>query len=278
MKDIDRLKSFIAAIKSSKYQKGALVDLRSVSEKEIVLIGDLHARKDNLLKILNYNANLKKLKRNEIFVIILGDAVHSEKNLLEMDSSVAIMEFIMELKIQNKDNFYYLLGNHDYLSDMFIKGGIRQGLEYRKRLRDLFGEEYIALYEEFIYNSLLMLIANSLVAVHGGPVKSASSLSYIQDIKVSDESNISVLEAEWGRWKDVDIFGKESFFYYDEVDVKNFLDKIGMSEAFFIAGHSPNRDGNWHWQLMPRHHIIFAGHDNAGYAVFKDKDIKFIQI
>ena len=278
MEDIDRLKRFIDAVKGAGYQKGAIVDLRDISDKDIVLIGDLHARKDNLQKILNHNDNIEKLRRNEIFVIILGDAVHSETNLHEMDSSVVIMELIMELKIQNKDNFYYLLGNHDYLSDMFVKGGIYQGLEYRKRLRELFGDEYIALYEEFICNSPLMLIAAGLVSVHGGPIRSASSLSYIQNTEVCDESNVSVLEAEWGRWKDVDISGREPFFNYDKTDVNNFLDKIDMSGAFFIVGHSPKRDGNWHWQLMPKHHVIFAGHDNTGYAVFKDKDIRFIQV
>lgn len=278
METIDRLKRFINAVKSAEYQKGAIVDLRGVCDKEIVLIGDLHARKDNLLKILNYNTNLERLRRNEIFIIILGDAVHSEKNLLEMDSSVDIMEFIMELKIQNKDNFYYLLGNHDYLSDMFVKGGIYQGLEYRNRLRELFGDEYIVLYEKFICNSPLMLIAMGLVAVHGGPINSAPSLSYIQNIEVCDESNVSVMEAEWGRWRDVDISSKGSFFYYDKIDVNNFLAKIGMSEAFFIVGHSPKRDENWHWRLMDKHHVIFAGHDNTGYAVFKGEDMKFIQV
>src|SRR3989338_2338950 len=99
MNDIDRLKRFVDAVKNAEYQKGAIVDLRDISDKEIVLIGDLHARKDNLLKILDHNDNLGRLRRNEIFIIILGDAVHSEKNLIEMDSSVAIMELIMELKV-----------------------------------------------------------------------------------------------------------------------------------------------------------------------------------
>jgi len=161
---------------------------------------------------------------------------------------------------------------------MFFKGGVYQGLEYKNKLRNLFGEGYIALYEEFILNSPIMLVAKGLVAVHGGPIKSAPSLSYVQDLKTGEETNKAIMEAEWGRWKDIDAFGTKSLFYYDEVDVKNFLDKIAMSGAFFIVGHSPKRNGGWHWELMPKHHIIFAGYDKAGYVVFRNGEMNFIKV
>ncbi|MBU4468502.1 MAG: metallophosphoesterase, partial [Candidatus Omnitrophica bacterium] len=260
-----------------KYQKGALVDLRNLpADVEPIIVGDLHTKLRNLKGILAYNDNISKIQRGEAILVILGDAVHSEEDLSEMESSVEIMRFIMDLKIKNPDNVYYVVGNHDYLSGRFSKSGVVQGLVYREKLKKLFGDEYVKLYEEFIKVSPLMLIGNGLVAAHAGPVKRMVSLSDIGNVDVSDENNPIVEDLTWGR------FRQDGSWYYDEKDVERFLSNIGQPNAIFIVAHSPSLipRGEFHAELIPnRHHVIFAGRNDVfGYASFKEGKVKFIPV
>jgi len=272
-KALSQLNQFTDAIRQGKYQQGAVVNLRNLPPGvEVILVGDLHSRLDNLKKILNENNNLSKIQRGEAILVILGDAVHSEHALAKMDSSVEIIQFIMDLKIQNPDNVYYVLGNHDYFSPLFSKGDVMQGMVYRDKLKELYGEDYIAAYENFIKVSPLMVMGNGFIAIHGGPIKGAS-LGEIQNVDVADERNPIVHQAEWGRYND----SRSPSPYYDR-DVREFLESMGQPEAQLIVGHSPRRDGNWHWQLLPNHHIIFAGHDRAGYAVVQNGNVNFIEV
>lgn len=57
-----------------------------------ILVGDLHARLDNLLKILSENTFLEALDDSEAMLIFLGDAVHEEggDRLGEMDDSLCL--------------------------------------------------------------------------------------------------------------------------------------------------------------------------------------------
>ncbi|MCK5374603.1 MAG: metallophosphoesterase [Alphaproteobacteria bacterium] len=263
------LQNFNKAIQNGKYQRGAIVDLRALpSDKEVILVGDLHTRLDNLKKTLNEDGNLSKVQRGDAVLVILGDAVHSETNLEEMDSSVEIMRFIMKLKNQNPDNVYYVLGNHDYLSSTFLKNGVFQGIIYRNKLENLYGEEYVSLYERFIKNSPLMVIGNGFIGIHGGPIRN-TTLEDIQNVDVADESHPIVNQAQRGRYSQGD---------YAARDVQNFLNDIGQPQAQLIVGHSPQRDGNWHWQVLDNHHIIFAGYDRAGYAVLDGEGIQFVEV
>lgn len=260
-----QIKHFIAAIQKGKYQQKAIVDL-SNSGKEIILVGDLHGRKDNLIKILNTQDNLAKIKRGDAVLVILGDAVHSETDLREMDTSVDIMRFIMDLKIQNPDNVYYVLGNHDYLSNLFTKGNVYQGLEYKKKLIDLFGEAYISYYEDFIKASPLMALGEGFVAAHAGPVMGEVTLDEIREVDVSNEHDPIVRNMEWGRYPS-----------YKMADVKNFLSQLRRDNDYFIVAHSPKRDGRWNWHIEDKHYIIFAAHDRVGYASFQDGQMNLVE-
>lgn len=262
-----QVNDFVEAIQKAKYQQKAVVDLRQAN-KEVILIGDLHARLDNLEKVLNSNGNLDKIKSGQAVLVILGDAVHSEKEneLGEMDSSVEIMQFIMNLKIQNPDNVYYLLGNHDYLSEIFVKSGVAQGVLYEMKLKDLYGEDYIKAYKNFISASPLMVAGEGFIALHGGPVKNAG-FEQIKNVNVSDEASAIVSQAQWGR------YGAN----YSDKDIQEFLVNMGQPKAQLIVAHSPKRDGDWHWSVTLNHHVIFAGHDRVGYAVAQNGKVDFVE-
>ncbi|MDI6758532.1 MAG: metallophosphoesterase [Candidatus Omnitrophota bacterium] len=273
---IDQLDQLVNAIQQGKYQQGAVINLRNLpSGVEVILVGDLHTRLDNLKKILNKNNNLNKIQKGEAVLVILGDAVHSSGYELEkMDSSVEIMQFIMDLKIKNPNNVYYVLGNHDYLSPFCFKGGVMQGIVYRDKLKELYGENYIVTYENFIKVSPLMVMGNGFIAIHGGPIKDAS-LDEIQNVDVANEDSFIVQQAEWGRYNDSNPL---SPYYYGRDDVCEFLNRMGQPESQLIVGHSPRKDGNWHWQLLPNLHIVFAGHNRVGYAVVQNEEISFIEV
>jgi len=270
---LKQINEFNSAVRVGKYQQGAVVDLRGIpADKEVILVGDLHARLDNLKKALNQNGNLKKIQKGEAVLVILGDAVHSETNLREMDSSIEIMQFIMDLKIDNPDSVYYLLGNHDYLSGNFSKGFVVQGLVYRNKMEELYGKEFVMLYEDFIKASPLMVIGKGFVGVHGGPIKGVS-LGQIQKVDVADESNSIVKQAEWGRCKD-------ERAGYDENDVQKFLENMGQAGGLLIVGHSPHliSSGRFFARLFDKHYVIFAGYENAGYAVIQEGKINFVEV
>ncbi|MBM3252171.1 MAG: hypothetical protein FJZ11_05280, partial [Candidatus Omnitrophica bacterium] len=284
----------IEAIKRGKYQKKAVVYLPS--DIPIILVGDLHARLDNLKAILAKDDNLGKIQRGEAILVILGDAVHPDplgglslENVDlylmleangEMDSSVEIIRFIMDLKIQNPDNVYYLQGNHDTL-DQVYRWRKDQGKLFREKLEGLFGEGYLELYKQFISLSPLLAIGQGIVVIHAGPIKkSFDSLSEIEEVDTLDWRNPIVLQALWGRWQDRDEHGR-TVQYYDENDVAAFLSAIAQPEAILVVGHSPHLipKGEFFRELIrEKHCVLFAARYETGYGLFKDGKIEFIPV
>jgi predicted MPP superfamily phosphohydrolase len=261
---MNKIDNFIKAIKQGKFQNKTIVTIPN--NKNIILVGDLHGRIDNLGKILNKNNNLDNISNGNLILIILGDAVHNEVDLIEMDSSIKIMDMIMELKTNNPNNVYYLLGNHDYLSDNFSKGGVRQGMLYREKLIKEFGNEYIKKYEEFIKVSPLVAIGQNFVATHASPTY--ATLKEILETSSIDEESPIVNQLTWGR------YNRD----YDDNDVNLFLETINKSTATLIVGHSPHLIpvNSFYVKLSKNHFVIFAGRTLCGYVLINDNKINFI--
>jgi len=255
------------------HKDGAAIDLRGAN-KQIILIGDLHARVDNfdaILSDLKSRGLMQKIIDREAVLIFLGDAVHSERNLIEMDSSIEMIQKIIQLKITYPDNVYYILGDHDYLSDSIAKGYILQGKLFRKALEKKFGEEISRQYIDlFIKNSGIMLVADGLVATHAGPITYASSFEEAKRTNPRMERHPIVKQAIWHRW------GLD----YGEEEIEYFRAKItGQPDALFIVAHSPDliKDKeDFYAELIENHYIIYAARDNWGYAVFDQGELKFI--
>ena len=88
---------------------GAIIELDENSVP--VIVGDLHAQVDNLLKVLSENCLLGCMQNGSATLVLLGDAVHSEHidDMEEMDSSILIMDLIFTLKLRFPNNFFYIL-------------------------------------------------------------------------------------------------------------------------------------------------------------------------
>jgi UDP-2,3-diacylglucosamine pyrophosphatase LpxH len=115
------------------------------------MVGDLHARVDNLLVLLSQNGFLDGLERGSAALLILGDAVHpnTEGELEDMEGSLSMMDLIFRLKVTFPDRVFYLRGNHDSFSADVAKSGIPQGLLWARALREGRGKAYAAAMGQF---------------------------------------------------------------------------------------------------------------------------------
>ncbi|MFC1808506.1 metallophosphoesterase [Candidatus Omnitrophota bacterium] len=280
-------------------QKGAIVDMHDEvhTNKEFIFIGDLHGRYDNFKEILSHDDNAGKIQRDEAVIIILGDAVHAEikssltdsgdlKRLRNMQDSIVTIEFIMSIKREYPDNLIYCLGNHDYFTKKYSKGGVVQGWEFRDALKNKYGEEIIMLYERFIASSPLLFIGNGIVANHAGPFDESCALEQLLSQDIAAQQDLDIVEQSvWRRWKHYN--AKNS---YNEEHVTKFLtNSIKQPEAVYLVGHSPNllyydeyRINDFAACLMKNHYMIFAGYDQCGYARFFNgsaaNSIEFIKV
>lgn len=154
-------------------------------ESTAIIVGDLHAKADNLLVVLSQNNFLEALDAGRATLVILGDAVHPEGDTVldEMVSSMLIMDLIFKLKIHFPQQVFYVRGNHDSFAEEIAKHGIPQGLLWEKTLQKQRGKAYKKEMSRFY--KLLPLVAYSkhFVACHAAPPVSSTSLDKIINIR-----------------------------------------------------------------------------------------------
>lgn len=156
-------------------------------ESTVIIVGDLHAKVDNLLVALSQNNFLEALDAGRATLVILGDAVHPEGDtaLDEMVSSMLMMDLIFKLKVHFPKQVFYIRGNHDSFSEEIAKHGIPQGLLWEKTLRKQRGKAYKKEMSRFY--ELLPYVAYSkhFVACHAAPPVSSTSLNKIINIRTN---------------------------------------------------------------------------------------------
>ncbi len=147
---------------------GGLVELPF--EVTPIILGDLHANLDNLLRVLTANRFLDELEEGTAAVIVLGDAVHREEgDLAEMEGSMLVMDLLLRFIAAFPDHFVYLRGNHDSFSPELSKQGVQQGRLWKKRLREVRGEPYVEGLAAFYDRLPHVATSADFAACHGGP-------------------------------------------------------------------------------------------------------------
>ncbi|MEN8133045.1 MAG: metallophosphoesterase [Pseudomonadota bacterium] len=221
-----------------------------------IVVGDLHAQFENLLKLLSENMYLEALEKGDAALIFLGDVVHpeDEKELSFMDSSILIMDIIFKLKLRFPNNVFMILGNHDSFSLDVMKGGIPQGLLWERRIIATRGEAYRDALELFYRQLPLVVKSEHFVACHAGPPRSTPSREMLVDVR--RYPNL-FRELTWTRVKTPRFPAG-----YTRGDVRRFRKALGVSENIpFIVAHYPLSRNDTIWlnvRGIPRHHIVFS--------------------
>ncbi|MDH3524049.1 MAG: metallophosphoesterase [Acidobacteriota bacterium] len=242
---------------------GALIELPP--ELCPVLVGDLHANVDNLLKILCANGFLAEVEARRAVLIFLGDAVHSEEEsqLRSMDSSLLMMDLILRLMEACPDHVVYLRGNHDSFSSEWTKEGVPQGRLWRQHVEEARGSDFLRDFEVFYALSPLIAASDDFVACHAGPPQGVVSRKRL--INAGKHGRL-VHELTWNRF-----LGPGNPGGYAKKDVKALKAALGLSpKATMVVSHNPLRDGQSVWLNaagIKRHHVVHsAGVDEL--AVF----------
>ncbi|MGI9287717.1 MAG: metallophosphoesterase family protein [Pseudomonadales bacterium] len=221
-----------------------------------IVLGDLHAEVDNLLKILSENTFMECLQQGKAALILLGDAVHPERpeSAASMDSSLLMMDLIFKLKLRFPKQVFYIIGNHDSFSHDLMKLGVPQGLLWEKHVTQTRGEEYRAALELFYRQSPLAVVSRDFIACHAGPVRAKCSLQTLINIRQFPDM---IHEITWNRTR-------SSRFPtgYTGSDVRRFRKSLQVEHNTpFIVGHYPRPGGGTLWSNVDniqQHHVVMS--------------------
>lgn len=246
---------------------GGLVELPG--ELCPVIVGDLHANVDNLLKILSVNGFLAEIEAGTAVLIFLGDAVHCEEDgdLEEMDSSLLMMDIILRLMAAYPEHVVYLRGNHDSFSSRLRKEGVPQGSLWRRRMEAVHGIEFRRDFERFYALCPLVATSSDFVACHAGPPQSKVSRKKLINVKQHERLAHQLM---WNRLKRP---GHPAG--YGKHDVKALKVALDLpKKAALVVSHNPLRDGRAVWLNaggIKRHHVVYSA-GSEELAVFTRLD------
>ena len=253
---------------------GSLIEINQ--KKPVIVVPDIHARRDFLLNILNFKIPdtgafssaggltvFDALKKGEIFVVCVGDAVHSERQnktrwlmaledyvseiytgnsmTAEMIDSLGVLAALMELKLAFPNNFHFLKGNHENImnktgsGDFAFRKFADEGNMTRDFIQNYYGDDIlylISLYE----NALPLVFANPFCVVsHAEPRRAYSR----QELINARLDGLVVEGLTWTRNGEsregcVQQIIDEIFEYNGWCD-----ENANSKNAYYFAGHSP---------------------------------------
>lgn len=225
-------------------------------ESTVIMMGDLHAKFDNLLTMLSQNSYLEALEKGTAFLVLIGDAVHPEGDVAldEMQSSMLIMDLIFKLKVRFPQQVFYLRGNHDSFSDEIAKGGIPQGLLWERELINSRGQAYRDEMARF-YNQLPYLVYSShFVSCHAAAPTTSIELDNIINIMQQPKLITELISNRLQR--------PNRPAGYTKGDVKRLKKCLGVDQSVpFIVGHTPLSNDDTIWENVDdikNHHILYS--------------------
>ncbi|EKD37944.1 MAG: hypothetical protein ACD_75C00930G0003 [uncultured bacterium] len=238
---------------------GGLVEIPA--ETTPVIVGDLHAQVNNLLKILSENCLLDCLRMKTATLIILGDAVHSEMahEMTRFETSMLIMDLIFRLKLTFPANVFYIRGNHDSFAPEINKNGIMQGEMFREALLKVRGFDYVQEMQNFYDRLPYLILSDSFMACHAGPPRAAISREDL--INIGENNNLA------GELTNIRLHRPHLLTGYTKGDVKKLRKSLNLPpKTRFIVGHTPMDPFGSFWlhaANIKNHHIIYSAHSEG---------------
>ena len=220
-----------------------------------VVIGDVHANIDNLLKILGENAFMQALKKKSAVLVFLGDLVQPDSEPYDdMDGSVLMMDFLFKLKLRFPDGVFFLRGNHDSFSLEAVKDQVPQGMLWRKKLEQVRGVDYCEHMARFYELCPVVALSEHFVACHAGPPFKKVDMNQIINIRSFPDVMRDLM------WNRIRRPGYPSG--YTALDVRRFRKSLNLEKELpFLVGHTPYTDTGTLWcdvGGVRNHHILYS--------------------
>jgi hypothetical protein len=220
-----------------------------------VLVSDIHARPEFLVRVLEHDHTFERLQGGEVNVVCLGDGLHGEGRAAErwkraaadheigrvtrsaamnqeMAEGLGTMHAVMQLTNAFPQNFYFLRGNHeDMLHGNWSKYALPQGEPKLTRdwMSERYGDETLHNYAAFEESLPLLATGAGLVASHAAPAR----LLDIADVEARRRQAFSALA--WTHnldWTEA------------PAHLRQFMDALGAApHARWFAGHRPVEHG-----------------------------------
>ena len=231
-----------------------------------VIIGDLHAKVDNLLTILTTGCLLTSLENGTVTLVFLGDAIHPDETgqLSEMKGSMLIMDLILTLMARFPGRVVYLRGNHDGFSEDIYKGQVCQGQQWNRALIETRGKAYRNAMKAFYRDLPYVAVHPQLLATHAAPPVVKVTREKLADLRNHNEL---IHQLTWNRMNRPSRPGG-----YREKDIKNFRNLFDLpKDTAFVVGHTTldNKNTAWlHAGAMHHHHILYsASAERVGWII-----------
>ena len=225
-------------------------------KQQLFIVGDLHAKPDNLLTVLSQNGFLEAMEEERACLVILGDAVHNEEEgqYDEMENSLLIMDLIFRLKVRFPKQLFYIRGNHDSFSEDIAKGGVLQGVMWEKTLVKQRGKAYRKEMARFYDALAYVVVSKHAIACHAAPATSSVTREMIIDIDKNPKLVKQLISNRMMRP------GRPSG--YTKGDVKRFRKNLGVAaDTAFVVGHTPMGNDETLWEHVgdiDNHYIAYA--------------------
>lgn len=233
----------------------------------VVMMGDVHARVENILRVLTEGSVLARLERGKVCLIFLGDLLHSEADgeLEDMSSSIFVLDLFCMLKLRFPKQIFYIHGNHESFSDDVGKGGVLQGLVFRRHVKKLRGKPYLKEVQALFDNLAYVVCGNRFAACHGAPVRSQVDRKTLVNIRRYPGLQYEIV---WNRLRQSNRpagYGKGS--------VKRFRQTLDLPKhASFVVAHNPQSVDGTLWLNVgdiEGHHIVYSARtDRLAVMVF----------
>jgi len=239
----------------------------------VVVLGDVHARADNVLRVITEGGLLSSLESNEACLVFLGDLVHNQESdeLGDMDSSVFILDLFCMLKRRFPENVFYLHGNHESFSPDVGKGGVLQGMLLQRHLKKLRGKAYVSEIEKLFDGLAFVVQGKGFAACHGAPVRSKVNLNVLVNIRRYPGIQSELV---WNRLRQ----GNRPSGY-SKGSVKRFRRTLNLPKhAPMIVGHTPLSNEETLWLNVggiEGHHIVYSAHTHrlAAFVMYEGQAI-----
>ncbi len=229
-----------------------------------IIMPDLHARMDFFLNVLFYKdgegiTSIQKLAGDELQIVCVGDGFHAESREMErwkeahyeyldgysrhshmdkeMKESMGLMEMVMETKSAFPENFHFLKGNHENISNEQGEGNYPfrkfalEGPMVASYVAKFFSEEFLRSYYIFEKQLPLFAVGKNFLISHAEPKRFFSKNEI-----VNYRRNPDIIEGL--TWTDNNQAEHDSVLKMLEY----YLGNEGMSAAYYFGGHRPVKD------------------------------------